>query len=177
MNEVKGQIIVFTGPGKGKTTAAVGIALRTIAAGGRVVFIHFTGPQYPVLGEVKTAAVISDNWKMVGIKSEAKDVSYLNDFSESVATVEEALAMASDLWLYECDLLVLDDITRHLEQGSIDIMQIRSLIDKRPPNVSIILTGSFAPEPITTSANLVTEFLQIKRSFNVGMRPREGIDF
>lgn len=50
-----GRVMVFTGPGRGKTIAALGVAVRTIAHGGRVIFVHFTGPRYPVLGEVKTA--------------------------------------------------------------------------------------------------------------------------
>lgn len=173
----EGRVIVFTGPGKGKTSAALGAAVRAIAHGGRVIFVHFTGPRYPVLGEVKTAAAIGRNWKMVGIRSEAKDIAYLNDFSESVDTVREAMAMAYDLWLHKCDLLVLDDIGFHLDRGSIDIAQVLSLIDNRPPNTSIILTGQTVPKSILQRADLVTEFLKIKQPLNVGMRPREGIDF
>ena len=157
------EVIVFTGPGKGKTTAALGLSLRTIGQGGKVIFVRFTGPGHPVLGEVKTAAAIGDRLRMIGIKSEASDVSYLNDFSESVDTVAEALAMAREVWVRECDLLVLDDITHHLERGSIDIAQVLHLIDSKPPNTNILLTGSSAPEPIMQRANIVTEFLQIKR--------------
>lgn len=175
--EAGGNVIVFTGAGKGKTTAALGVALKTIGHGGRVIFIHFTGPQYPVLGEVKTAATLGGNWRTIGIKSEAKDTSYLGDFTESVNTVTEALAMAHDLWLHECDLLVLDDISPHLDRGSIDIAQVLALIDTRPPNTSIILTGSSTPEPIMQRADLVTEFLKIKQPPNAGMRLRRGINF
>jgi len=173
----EGEVIVFTGLGKGKTTAAVGVALRAIGDDEKVIFVHFTGPQHPVLGEVKIAAAIGGNLRMIGIRSEAKDVSYLNDFSESVDTVADALAMAHDVWIWECDLLVLDDIGPHLERGSIDMAQVLSLIDDRPPNTSIILTGPSAPEPIMQRASLVTEFLRIKQPPNAGMRLREGIDF
>jgi cob(I)alamin adenosyltransferase len=172
-----GQIIVFIGPGRGKTTAAVGTALRTIATGGKVIFVYFTGPQHPALGEVKTAAAISGNLRMIGIKSEAKDPSYLDDFSESVDTVKEALNMAQTIWPYECDLLILDDITHHLACGSIDITQVIALIDNRPPNTNIVLTGPSAPKSLIERADIVTEFLKIKQPPNSDMYLRQGIDF
>ena len=94
----KGEVIVFTGPGRGKTTAALGTAIRSFAHGGKVIFIHFTGPEYPVLGEVKAAASLGSNWRMIGIKGEAKDISYLDDFTETVDTAREALTMAQKVW-------------------------------------------------------------------------------
>jgi cob(I)alamin adenosyltransferase len=175
--KVGGQVAVFTGPGKGKTTAAVGIALRTIARGGKVIFVYLKGPQHPVLGEVRTAAAFGSNWRTIGIKSEAKDISYLDDFSESVDTVKEALTMAQTIWLYECDLLILDNISYQLACGSIDIAQVIALIDNRPPNVSIVLTGPSVPEPLIKRADLVTEFLKIKQPPNADMHLRRGIDF
>ena len=171
------EIIVFTGPGKGKTTAALGVALRTIGQGGKVIFVHFTGPGHPVLGEVKAAAAIGGSLRMIGIRSEASDVSYLDGFSESVDTVAEALTMARELWVRECDLLVLDDITHHLERGSIDVAQVLHLIDSKTPNASILLTGSFVPQLIVQRADLVTEFLQIKHPTDAGVHLRRGIDF
>lgn len=170
----RGEVIVFTGPGKGKTTAALGVVLRTIAQGGKVIFVYFTGPQHPVLGEVKTAAAFGSNWRTIGIKNEAKDVSYLNDFSESVDTVTEALAMAHDRWLHECDLLVLDDISPHLDCGTIDVAQVLELINNRPPNTGIVLTGSCVPELIMQRADLVTELLKIKSPSDA--RLHQGID-
>jgi len=158
----EGELIVFTGSGKGKTTAALGVALRTIGQGGKVIFIHFTGPQCPVPGEIKTATRIGSSLRMVGVRSEAGDISYLDDFSESVDSVTEALVKAHDVWVQECDLLVLDDIGHHLEQGSIDVAEVMALIDDRPPNVGILLTGTSIPGPIVQRAELVTEFLLIK---------------
>ena len=132
--EARGEVIVFSGPGKGKTTAAVGIACRGIAQGE-------------------------------------------DDFTESVGTVQEALAMAHNRWLHECDLLVLDDITPHLDRGSIDIAQVLALIADRPPNTSIILTGQSVPEAIMKRADIVSDFLQIKQPSNAGIRSRRGIKY
>jgi [methyl-Co(III) methanol-specific corrinoid protein]:coenzyme M methyltransferase len=170
-------VMVFTGAGKGKTTAAVGVALRMIARDRRVIFVHFTGPQHPVLGEVKAAAALGSNWRTIGIKSEAKDTSYLASFTESVDTVEEALTKAHDCWLHECDLLVLDDIGHHLSRGGFDMGQVLSLIDNRPRNTSVILTGIYIPELIVQKADLVTKFLKIKQPKNAGTHLRKGINF
>ena len=175
--KARGEVMVFVGTGKGKTTAALGTACRVIANGGKTIFIYFTGPDHPLLGEVKTAAAFGSSWRMIGIKSEAKDISYLDSFTESVDTTRKALTMAQKLWLHECDLLVLDDISPHLDRGSIDISQVLALIDDRLPNTSIILTGSYLPEPIIQRADSVTEFLPIKQPSNAGMRSRRGINF
>jgi len=175
--EAIGQVIVFIGPGKGKTTAAVGTALRTIDAGGKVIFVYFTGPQHPKLGEVNIANAIRINWRMIGIKSESKDPSYLDEFYESVDTVKEALKLARTIWSYECELLILDNITHHLASGSIDDTQLIALIDNRPPNTSIILTGPSAPDWLIEKADVVTEFLKIKQSPDTDMRLRQGINF
>ena len=158
----EGEVMVFTGPGKGKTTAALGVACRIIAHGGKVVFVYFTGPQRPSWGEVKAAATFGGNWRMIGIDSEAEEISFPGDFTETANTVGEALTKAQKLWLHECDLLVLDDISHHLERGEIDTAQVLALIDGRPPDTSIILTGQSVPEPIIQRAGLVTEFRKIK---------------
>lgn len=176
-DQAMGQVVVFTGPGKGKTTTAVGNACRVIARDEKVVFVYFTGPRYPVLGEVKTAATLGSNWRMIGVKSEAKEVSYLDDFTESVDTVQEALALAHNRWLHECDLLVLDDISPHLKPGGIAITRVLALIDGKPLGTSIILTGQSVPEEIMKKADAVRDFLLIKRPSNADIRSRGGFDF
>lgn len=173
----KGEVILFIGPGRGKTTTALGMALHVIAYGGKVVFIHFSGPQYPDLGEAKAAAVVGDSLRIISIKNEASNLSHLNDFYETVDTAADALAMVRNVWIRQCDLLVLDDIGRQLDRGSIDIAQVLALIENRPPNVSIILTGRSAPEVIAKTAGSVTEFVDIKRPSPTSMGLRRGIDF
>jgi cob(I)alamin adenosyltransferase len=171
------KVIVFTGEGESKTTAALGIALRTVTGGGKVVYVHFTGPRHPVLGEVKTAAAVGSKWRMVGIRNEAEDISYLDDFAESVATAGDALSKARTLWLRECDLLVLDDIAHHLTHGSIDVAQVLALIDDKPPNTIVVLTGLSFPESIMQRADMVTEFTDAKRPAQTDICLRKGIDF
>lgn len=173
----KGEVILLMGIGRGKTTTALGIALRVITYGGKVIFIHFSGPQYPELGEVKAATVLGDSLRMIGIRSEASNLSYLNDFYETVNTVADAWAMACNVWIRQCNLLVLDDIGHQLDRGTIDIAQVLALIEDRPPNVSIILTGRSTPKVIAKTAGLVTEFVDIKHPLPTSMGLRKGIDF
>lgn len=161
-SRTRGRVEVFMGAGRGKTTTALGAALRVIACGGRVIFVHFAGPLSPMLGEVRAATVFGRNWRMVGIREQTKDNAYLDQFSELVDTVRDAVAMAYTVWIYECELLILDDIGPHLNAQSIDLGQILTLIGNRPANTSIILTGQSAPEPIVQRADLCTNFVAIK---------------
>jgi cob(I)alamin adenosyltransferase len=172
-----GRVVVLTGTGKGKTTAALGASLRATAYLANVVFIHFTGPHYPVLGEVKASAAYLNSLRMIGIKSEASQASYLAEFSESVDTVSDALKMARHVWMHKCDLMVLDDIGSQLEKGNIDVDQVLAFIRDKPQSMSIILTGQSMPSVINENADLVTEFTEIKRPSPASVGPRKGIDF
>lgn len=177
-SEETGQVIVYTGLGKGKTTAALGLACRVVGHGGRVAFIHFSGPDYPQMGDVKAVTTLGGDLRMIGVESQARDVSYLADFAESAATVEEALARAGELLhRRECELLVLDDINPLLCEGAIQIDQVTALIAEKPPGVSIVLTGRFAPQAIIESADTVTDFAQLKQLSHVRVEPRKGFDF
>ncbi len=173
-----GAVIVHTGLGKGKTTAALGLALRVLGHGGRVATIFFTGPEHPQMGSVRAAATLGRNLRMIGIESQARDPTYLADFAEFTGTVKEALALARELLTRgECDLLVLDDINPLLHQGAIDTTEVTALIDEKPPNVHLVLTGRFAPQIILDKADTVTDFVQIKRPSQAGIEPRKGFDF
>jgi len=172
-----GRVTVLMGTGKGKTTAALGASLRATAYLARVIFVHFTGPQYPILGEVRASATHLNSLRMIGIRSEARQASYLEEFPESVDTVSDALTMACNVWMYQCDLMVLDDIGSQLEKGNIDVDQVLALIRTKPQNMSIILTGRSMPSVIAENADLVTEFAEIKHPSLASTGPRKGIDF
>ena len=173
-----GRVIVHTGLGKGKTTAALGLAYRALGHGGRVVIIFFTGPEHPQMGDIRAAATLGEDLRTIGIKSQATDVTYLADFAESTDTVKEALALARELLTQgNCDLLVLDDINPLLHDGTIDTAQVVALIDEKPPNVDLVLTGRFAPQTIIDRADTVTDFVPIKHPVQTGLGPRKGFDF
>ena len=162
-NNKKSLTLIFTGLGKTKTAAAIGTAMRTIASGGRVIIVYFTGPLESVLGEVESTVAFRNNYRTIGIMSEAKDPSYLKSFSETVGTVKEAVNKAKAIWSYECELLILDNITQHFATGCVDITDVIKIMEDRLPTTSIIITGLNAPESLIDKADVVTDFLITKQ--------------
>ncbi|MFC1861177.1 cob(I)yrinic acid a,c-diamide adenosyltransferase [Chloroflexota bacterium] len=158
----EGEVLLFIGHGKGKTSSALGVAGRSIAYGRKVIFIYFTTPPQPLPGEFKAAVTQNDNWRMMGVFNEKDDASNKDELLERIDTVTEAITKAHDIWLKEYDLLVLDDIGRHIDSGAINIVQVMALLEDRPPNTSIIITGESAPQALIEKANLITEFRRIK---------------
>lgn len=176
--DLEGNVIVFTGGGKGKTTAALGLACRALGHAGRATFIHFTGPTRPGLGDVLSARALGGRLRMVGIASQATDASYLDQYDETVPTVEVALARARQL-LTEgaCDLLVLDDINLLLHQGIIEEAVLMELIEAKPGSATILLTGRSAPAWLAELADIVTDFAEVKHPAHLGVGPRKGIEY
>ena len=173
-----GNVIVFTGSGKGKTTAALGLACRAVGHGGKAAFIHFSGPARPSLGDVLSTKVLGHDVRMIAIESQAAEAAYVDQFDESVATVEAALHRARELAFGgECDVLILDDINPLLHGGIVEESFIVDLISSKPEAATIILTGRFAPEAIVKIADVVTDFAEVKHPARVGVGPRMGIDF
>jgi len=176
--ELGGNVIVFTGGGKGKTTAAVGLACRALGHGGKVAFVYFTGPLRPNLGEVRSAKLLGPQVTMIAIRSQAAQESYVDQFDEAVPTLDAAIDRASELMRdAECSLLVLDDINPLLAQGAIDPWRIRELIQHKPESTTIVLTGRSAPGWLVEMANIVTDFAEIKHPVHMGVGPRRGIEF
>ncbi len=174
----KGNVIVFTGGGKGKTTAALGLACRTVGHGGRATFIYFTGPLRPSLGEVQSVKVLGPKVTMIAVQSQAADRSYLEQFDESVPTLEAALKRAGQfLRDPERSLLVLDDINPLLDRGAIDQQRVRELIEMKPEPTTIVLTGRSAPYWLVEMADIVTDFAEVKHPVHEGVPPRKGIEF
>jgi len=176
--QLEGNVIVFTGGGKGKTTAAVGLACRALGHGGRAAFIQFAGPLRPSLGEVRCMQDLGRKVTMIAIRSQAAQESYLDQFDESVPTLDAALERAGQLvGDAECSLLVLDDINPLLDRGAIDQEAIKELIRGKAESVSIVFTGRFAPSWLLKMADIVTDFAEVKHPVHEGVAPRRGIEF
>jgi cob(I)alamin adenosyltransferase len=175
---LEGNVIVFTGGGKGKTTAAVGLACRALGHGGKAAFIYFTGPLRPSLGEVRSIKLLGPRVTMIAIRSQAAQKSYVDQFDESVPTVDAALDRASDLLRDpDCRLLVLDDINPLLADGALGYKQVWALIQRKPDPTTIVFTGRLAPDWLVEMANIVTDFAEVKHPVHEGVGPRRGIEF
>jgi len=177
----KGLVQIYTGDGKGKTTAAFGLALRAAGQGNKVLIYQFLKPPSLDIGE-RFALQLG----AVRIRVEALDVpwdmSASFDDKEKVAVTQGAISEAlkriaetAEKRFY--DLLILDEIVYCLSKGLAKLEDIKNIIDKRDPAVEIVLTGRGATGELIEMADLVTEMKKIKHPFDKGLAARRGIDF
>lgn len=172
----KGLVQVYTGNSKGKSTAAFGLALRAVGHGYRVYIIQFMkGSTY--YGELVSFKRLEPECKVehFGLpgwvkKGEAKP--------EDVAEGKKALARAEELMLSgEWDIIVLDEINNALWFELISLDEVLELLRKKPEHVELVLTGRNAPPEVVAAAQLVTEMVEIKHPYQVGIGARQGIEY
>lgn len=176
----KGLVQIYTGNGKGKTTAAFGLALRAAGHGGKVLIYQFLKPASLDLGERKAVAGIGEI--TVAALPETWDMRTSFDDKEAVAKVRAAISKAlSELAKTAAqkmyDVIILDEIVFCLSKGLAKLEDIRKVIDERDPGVEIVMTGRGASEELIALADLVTEMKQIKHPLDKGVKARRGIDF
>ncbi|MBW2617746.1 MAG: cob(I)yrinic acid a,c-diamide adenosyltransferase [Deltaproteobacteria bacterium] len=172
----QGLIQVYTGGGKGKTTCALGLALRAVGRGLRVEIIQFMkAPQSS--GEHFAAPKLAPNLEIIptGRKGfilkkdpDPEDVRLAQAGLETAAKALEGSGV---------DLLILDEVNVALSVGLLKLDEVAALLDKRPSAVELVLTGRDAPAEIIERADLVTEMVQVKHPYQKGVGAREGIEF
>ena len=177
----KGLVQIYTGDGKGKTTAAFGLALRAAGQGNKVLIYQFLKPASVDTGE--RAALQSG---ALNIRVESLDVSWdmaksFKDkklISRTKSAIKEALEIIAEAAEKKsCDLLILDEIVFCLSKGLANLEDIKKVIDRRDPAVEIVLTGRGATKELIAMADLVTEMKNIKHPFDKGLSARRGIEF
>ena len=171
----KGLIQVYTGNGKGKTTAAIGLALRAVGRGFRVVMIQFLKGTRET-GELNMARRLSPDFV---IKPMGRNgfVDRANPGAQDIRLAQAALKEARRI-LDEraCDLLILDEINVAASLGLIDEHAVLRLMDDKPHNTELVLTGRDAPASFKEKAHLVTTMECTKHYFNQGEAARVGIE-
>jgi cob(I)alamin adenosyltransferase len=172
----QGMIQVYTGDGKGKTTAALGLAFRAVGHGLKVYMIQFLKGTMDY-GEIATAKQLAPNLtiKQMGRgclleRSETPEPEDIRAAQEGVALAQEVLQKG------DYDIVILDEITVALDLGLINTEDVLRLMDERPPHVELILTGRYAPLEIIERADLVTEMNEIKHYYGQGIEARIGIE-
>lgn len=166
---------VYTGNGKGKTTAAFGLALRAIGRGLKVYVIQFIKGGFDY-GEL----YIADKLPNLKLKAfgRGKFVTKKPAEKEDVKLAEEALALAEKVIKSgEYDIVILDEINVALDLKLIKTEKVVELMKSKPRHVELILTGRYAPKEIIEIADLVTEMKEIKHPFNKGQQARKGIEY
>jgi len=173
-----GWVIVYTGEGKGKTTASLGIAFRAAGHGMKVCMIQFVKGSW-FTGELKSGRLLAPSFRI--IRAGKGFVGILDDrkpLSQHIAAAKEALRTSERIigsGLY--DIVILDEINYALNRKLIGVRAVLGLIHRKPAHVCLVLTGRGAPRPIVEAADLVTEMRKIKHPYDKGMTARKGIDF
>lgn len=168
----KGYIQVYTGNGKGKTTAALGITLRTICAGNKVFFGQFMkGQNY---SEKKACQLLSGlTMEQFGGLCFVNGTPTEKDISDAKAGLEKMRAVLTSA---EYDLVVFDEINTALFFQLLTIAEVMAVLDLKPEKTEVILTGRYAPQEIIDRADLCTEMKEIKHYYNAGVDARVGIE-
>jgi len=168
-------ILVNTGHGKGKTTAALGVLLRAWGRGWRICVIQFIKHETGEWGEVRAAKKLGIEWYKMG-----DGFTWLSkDMDETVAKALHAWEVAKEkIASGAYDLIVLDEFTYPLKFGWLDTTEVIAwLRAHKPPELHLIITGRDAPQPLIEFADLVTEMRKVKHPYDIGMRAQPGIDF
>jgi len=173
----KGLIIVNTGPGKGKTTAAMGTALRAVGQGMKVLMLQFLKGSWHY-GELDAVKAFGDNFVMKQMGRGFVKVGGADPDPEDVKMVEEAWNESRDAILSgKWDLVVLDEINYAISYGMLDPAKVAVALRQKPEMVHVILTGRNAHPTIVELADTVTEKRQVKHAYEKGVEAQRGIEY
>ncbi len=171
----KGLIQVYTGNGKGKTTAALGLALRAVGHGLKVMMIQFMkgNLQY---GELESSKKLSPYLTIQQVGRETF-VSKTNPDPIDIKLAQEGLALAKKaIFTEEYDMVILDEINVAIDYGLIALSEVLHLLDHKPEGVELILTGRNAKPEVLERSDLVTEMVERKHYYKKGISNRKGIE-
>jgi len=178
MSEIRrGLIIVNTGPGKGKTTAAMGTGLRAVGSGMKVLMLQFLKGSWHY-GELDAVQAFGDKFIMKQMGRGFVKVGAEKPDPEDVKMVEDAWAEAEEaIQSGEWDLVILDEINYAISYGMLDPSQVAEGLKKKPEMVHVILTGRNAHASIIELADTVTEMRQVKHAYEKGVMAQRGIEY
>jgi cob(I)alamin adenosyltransferase len=178
MNESRrGLILINTGPGKGKTTAAMGTALRAVGNGMRVLMLQFLKGSWHY-GELDAVQAFHGNFVMKQMGRGFVKVGGAETDPEDIRMVEEAWAEARQAILSgDWDMVVLDEINYAIGYGMLDPAKVAEALQQRPEMVHVILTGRNAHPSLVAIADTVTEMRQVKHAYESGILAQRGIEY
>lgn len=171
---VASRVLVHTGDGKGKTSAAMGIAMRAVARGWGVCVVQFVKDGRWKTGEEASGRRLGIDWWSIG-----------DGFTWNSRDMEQTEAVACEAWRSardliragEHELVVLDEITYPMNWDWIDADDVLETIRSRPPHVNVVATGRDAPATLCELADTVTEMTAVKHAFDAGVTAMRGIEF
>lgn len=175
-----GLVLVHTGEGKGKTTAAIGLAVRAWGDGFRILILQFIKGswKYGELAALKALAEIDGRIEIrpsgIGFTRKATAEEMTTHRKKAQAALQEA---ASEMTSGQWDMIVLDEINYALKFGLLEEQEVLELLSQKPADLHLVLTGRDALPAVIDRADLVTEMRLIKHPFQKGIRAQKGIEF
>ncbi|MBI4323294.1 MAG: cob(I)yrinic acid a,c-diamide adenosyltransferase [Candidatus Omnitrophica bacterium] len=179
----RGLVIIYTGNGKGKTSASLGAVLRALGHGWRVLVIQFFKGDWPVVyGEVEMGKRMGPQFEVLQLgKGFVKHMGDRKPFAEHQAAAQEALRVAKEkITSGGYDLIVLDEIIYAIDYAGVQLVTLEDvlgLVDAKPPLLHLILTGRNAPQALIDRADLVTEMREIKHPWQQRIPAQKGVDY
>ena len=173
--EERGLVIVHTGKGKGKTTAAMGMALRCIGHGYKVGIVQFVKGAWNT-GERRALESFGD---LVAFKAIGEGFTWeTQDRARDIAAAEAALAAAGDMIRDPSfRMVILDELNIVLRYDYVPVQAVLALLDEKPEATHVVITGRNAKDEIIARADLVTEMTLVKHPFAAGVKAQPGIEF
>jgi cob(I)alamin adenosyltransferase len=167
-------LLVFTGDGKGKSSAAFGTVMRAVAAGWPVAVVQFLKSGKWQVGEERVAKQMGVEWYAAG-----------DGFTWDSTDLDETRAKAVAAWDVACgviaegrhQLVVLDEATYAMTWEWIDTDEVVDALRARPEHVNVVLTGRDAPDALMDAADTVTEMVKRKHAYDAGVMARRGLDY
>ena len=171
--ERKGIVMVYTGNGKGKTTAACGLVLRAVGHGHKVAFVQFMKGQ--PTGEVEAMRKFLPG---VAVFRYGRDVfvDQSNPDPEDEQLAAEGLRQAEDLLASDIDLLVLDEVNVAIDYGLVSAEKLVAAIDHRRPQMTVVLTGRGLSQVVENVADLISEVQEVRHHWRKGIPAQVGIE-
>jgi len=188
----KGLVIIITGNGKGKTTSVLGQALRAVGQGLKVLMIQFLKSS-TIYGEIKAAKKLFPDFEIIQAGKSCTRIKNIykctdcnfechidpkNSSKEDKEAAQKAFTLAQEkIKSGKYNLIILDEIIYAIDYRLISIDSVLELINSKPKDLHLILTGRNAPTQLVREADLVSEILEIKHQFQQGLKSIKGIDF
>ncbi len=179
MNKSRGLVIVYTGEGKGKTTAAIGAAMRAAGHDMKTLIIQFIksgtnkdGTAYGELGALKRVEGVDIRSTGLGLIKRGDDPAPHREKARA-AWEMSCREMSSGQW----DLLILDELCAAMARGFVDTDEVRRLIASRPPNQHLIITGRGFPDELVDCVDTITHMGEVKHHIKAGVTSQMGVEY
>jgi cob(I)alamin adenosyltransferase len=175
--EDKGYIVVLTGDGKGKTTSALGMAMRAIGQGMKVAVLQFLKGSWKY-GELETAERLAPDLVIRPLGEGFVHVNPCDPDPKDVKCAERAWEVCKEaLFAGDYGMVILDELNTAVSYGLLSVDEVVAALRQRPPRVHVVLTGRDAHPKLVELADLVTEMVEVKHPYRNGLKARKGIEY